>query len=341
MANIPDSGQYIGSLIGQALGDAIGFPVEGQTRAVCSDYVRELIEEGPGLEARPGFVSGQYSDDTQLARELILSFNSRKRFDPVDYAARIADIFSRGRVVGGGLSTLEAATRLARGVPWDQAGTPSPSAGNGSAMRAGPIGLMYFADMKSLVNAAHDQSIITHKDLRWSAGSVAVAGAVALALEQKEIDHVNFLTEIAKLCALVDPAAQAVFTSLIDWVALEPDEALTSIVLAGYAMGSIESWQGLTPFVTGSVLWSLYSFLHSPRSYLDTLATAIGVGGDVDTTAAMAGAISGAYLGIDGIPQDLAVHLMDQGEWGYEDLIQLAITLYEIKVQLGISGPYP
>jgi ADP-ribosylglycohydrolase len=55
----------------------------------------------------------------------------------------------------------------------------------------------------------------------------------------------------------------------------------------------------------------------------------------------MAGAISGAYLGIENLPQNLAEHLTDQGEWGYEDLIQLAVTLYEIKVQLGISEPYP
>lgn len=235
----------------------------------------------------------------------------------------------------------EAAIRLARGAPWDQAGEPSPSAGNGSAMRAGPIGLMFFDDFRSLVNAAQDQGIITHKDIRCSAGAVAIAGAVGLALEQKEIDSVNFLTEIAKLSGVIDPAAETVFTALIDWVDLDPGEALKSIVLAGYAMGSIDNWQGLTPFVTGSVLWSLYSFLHTPHSFLDTMATAIGVGGDVDTTAAMAGAVSGAYLGIENLPQNLAEYLTDQGEWGYEDLIQLAVTLYEIKVQLGISEPYP
>ena len=81
---LPDSGQFIGSLIGQCLGDAMGFPVEGQNYQVCREYVRELIEEGPGLKAMPGFVFGQYSDDSQLARELILSYVARKRFDPVD-----------------------------------------------------------------------------------------------------------------------------------------------------------------------------------------------------------------------------------------------------------------
>jgi len=87
---------------------------------------------------------GQYTDDTQLARELLRSLVERRRFDPADYAARIARLFTEGHVVGQGRATEAAADRLAAGVPWDEAGTPSPAAGNGSAMRAAPIGLMLF-----------------------------------------------------------------------------------------------------------------------------------------------------------------------------------------------------
>jgi ADP-ribosylglycohydrolase len=338
---IPDSGQFIGSLIGQCLGDAIGYPVEGRSPQDCRDFMRELIEEGPGIEKRIGRAFGQYSDDSQLARELILSYIARKRFDPVDYSARIADLFSRGLVIGGGVATREAAMRLARGIPWDHAGAPSPSAGNGSAMRAGPIGMMFFDDRASLVSAARDQGFITHQDSRCSAGAVAIAGAVSLALTHARIDYMHFLEEIAGLAGMVDPAARDAYASLADWVSLEPAQALESMVNAGYAMGEIEDWQGITPFVTGSVMWSLYSFLHSPESYLDAIATAVWVGGDVDTTAAMAGAISGAYLGLGNIPQSLAENLTDQGRWGFEDLIGLASDLYEIKVQLEISEPYP
>jgi ADP-ribosylglycohydrolase len=338
---IPDSGHFIGSLIGQCLGDAIGFPVEGRPPQDCRDFMRELIEAGSEIEKRIGPAFGQYSDDSQLARELILSYVSRKRFDPVDYSARIADLFSRDLIIGGGVATRESAMRLAQGIPWDLAGAPSPSAGNGSAMRAGPIGLMFFDDRASLVSAARDQGFITHQDSRCSAGAVAIAGAVSLALTHSRIDPAGFLEEIAGLAGMVDPAAREAYASLADWVSLEPEEALESMVDAGYAMGEVEDWQGLTPFVTGSVIWSLYSFLHSPGSYLDTITTAVWVGGDVDTTAAMAGAISGAHLGLGNIPQDLAEKLTDQGQWSFEDLIELASELYEIKVQLGISEPYP
>ncbi len=66
--------------------------------------------------------------------------------------------------------------------------------------------------------------------------------------------------------------------------------------------------------VTGSVCWSLYAFLRSPDDYWETICTAIGAGGDTDTTAAMAGGIVGARLGLKGLPQELLARLNDQGD---------------------------
>jgi ADP-ribosylglycohydrolase len=70
-----------------------------------------------------------------------------------------------------------------------------------------------------------------------------------------------------------------------------------------------------------------------PQDYWQTICTAIAVGGDVDTTAAMAGAMSGAHLGLEALPQSLASRLTDQGAWGLEQLVELAHRAYEIKMQ--------
>jgi ADP-ribosylglycohydrolase len=338
---LPDVGQYRGALIGQCLGDAMGFPVEGQPYSVCREYVQEMIEEGPGLRARPGYVFGQYTDDSQLARELILSCVEHQGFNPGDFASRIAQLFSMGRIVGGGIANWEASMRLAGGVPWDLSGEPSPSAGNGSAMRSGPVGLMFFDKTGSLVKAAHDQSYITHKDIRCSVGSVAIAGSVALALANRPIDKPLFIQELARLVSAVDPSAGPVFSSLINWIDLDPGEAIRYMLAEGYVLGDWPDWQGLTPFVTGTVLWSLYSFLRTPDNYLQTIATAIEVGGDVDTTAAMAGAMSGAYLGLENLPADLASHLTDEETWGYEELIELATDLFHLKITKNMISDYP
>jgi ADP-ribosylglycohydrolase len=95
-----------------------------------------------------------------------------------------------------------------------------------------------------------------------------------------------------------------------------------------------DQWDGITPFVIPSVLWSIYSFLRTPADYRETIYTAIRVGGDVDTTAAMAGAISGAYLGVGAVPGELARRLTDRGSWGYEELMALASKCYEFKLKM-------
>jgi ADP-ribosylglycohydrolase len=136
--------------------------------------------------SRGRFPIGQYSDDSQLARELVRSFVERRQFDPADYAARIAALFTEERIVGRGRATEEAAYRIARGVPWQDAGTPAPAAGNGSAMRAAPIGLFFCDDPEALIASAHDQGRITHQDPRCSAGAIAIAGAAAVSSKSEQ-----------------------------------------------------------------------------------------------------------------------------------------------------------
>ena len=54
------------------------------------------------LPARRGFGVGQYTDDSQLARELLVSFTEIGKFDPEHYARRISRLFSENLVVGRG-----------------------------------------------------------------------------------------------------------------------------------------------------------------------------------------------------------------------------------------------
>jgi len=58
-----------------------------------------------------------------------------------------------------------------------------------------------------------------------------------------------------------------------------------------------------------SVPTAIASLALTPDSYKDTIGNAIFLGGDTDTIAAMAGAISGALLGIEAIPEVLLDHL--------------------------------
>ncbi len=324
--------RFAGSLIGQCLGDALGFVVEGYGPAACRGYVDDVLRtDRAGTVGRTPLPFGQYTDDSQLARELMQSYAARGVFDPEDYAARIAAIFSERRIVGRGRTTEEAARRLARAVPWTEAGTPAPAAGNGSAMRAGPIGLIFFDDPQGLAAAARDQGRITHADPRCAAGSAAVAGAVALALEDIAAPPAPAIERLLEWTRPLDATFAAELRNLERWLTLPPDEAGPEIARAGLQPGFSDRWEGISPFVTSSVLWSLYSFLRTPDDYWETICTAIAVGGDVDTTAAMAGAMSGARLGLGALPGDLTAKLIDQGAWGYDELVELATRCHAIK----------
>jgi ADP-ribosylglycohydrolase len=112
---------------------------------------------------------------------------------------------------------------------------------------------------------------------------------------------------------------------LAEWLSLAPEGAARHVHESGLDPAQ-PRWQGISAFVTPSVLWSLYAFLRSPDQYWETICTAIGVGGDTDTMAAIAGAISGARLGVSALPKQLLAYLTDQGEWDCEDLTALAYS---------------
>lgn len=313
-----------GSILGQALGDALGFVVEAQPPQVAREYVAGWLRTGRASHrSHPQYPFGQYSDDTQLARELLVSFLDQGGWDPADYAHRVAELFRERRDVGAGRGTREAALRLLMGVPWHEAGTPAPYAGNGSAMRAGPLGLLR-STRQAICQAAREQSRITHLDPRCAAGSVTVATAVAIAARREPIQVETFLCEIAECAQAEDRSLAGAIMGLRQWAVLTPSEAARHVHEAGLDPAHVDQWRGISAFVTPSVLWSLYSFLRSPDDYWETVCTAIDVGGDTDTMAAIAGAISGARVGMKGLPGDLLSHLNDQGSWDAGQLTHLA-----------------
>jgi ADP-ribosyl-[dinitrogen reductase] hydrolase len=50
-------------------------------------------------------------------------------------------------------------------------------------------------------------------------------------------------------------------------------------------------------------LATVLHFLHASRSFEETLVGVVNQGGDADTTGAIAGAIAGAYHGLEGLPE--------------------------------------
>lgn len=299
--------------------------VEAEPPQVAAAYVSEWLLAGrAGERHHRSFPFGQYSDDTQLARELLLSVRAAGRWIPAAFAGRVAELFRTGRDVGAGPGTRAAAERLLAGTSWRESGSPSPYAGNGSAMRVAPLGVLFGDDPNAVRLAAPEQSRITHRDPRCAAGAVAVAGTVALAAAPGPLDARALLSTVAGWAEAEEPSVGRAVAGVASWLEAPPDEAARRLQAAGLdpARGA---GSGISAFVTPSVAWSLYAFLRTPDDYWTAVCTAIAVGGDTDTMAAMTGAMAGARLGPAALPAVLLDRLTDQGTWNASELSALAI----------------
>lgn len=296
--------RFRGCLLGLALGDALGAPYEFGPREDIPGRGRLFARFGRVMDLPVGTVT----DDTQMTMALARSLVERGRLDGEDLAQRFARLWQEGRIIGPGLASSEAAGRILSGVEWYKAGCPEGRAGNGTAMRVAPVGLLRFDDPEALIEDARTQSIITHTDKRAVAGAVVIARAVSLCLQADGLDTEEFVAEMARVARLDCPELAEYLEKLPAWLEAPREEAVGEIVRAGQPgfTGSI-----VTPFVVPTVLASLYSFLRSPDDYQESVACAIGFGGDTDTLGAITGAVSGARLGEGALPGHLLRHLRE------------------------------
>ena len=298
--------------------------VEARPPETAAAYVRDTLLTGrAGSRAHPDFPFGQYSDDTQFARELLLSIREAGQWSASEFAERVAALVREGRDVGAGPGTRGAALLLAAGTPWQSSGAPPPYAGNGSAMRVAPLGALLADEIPTLRRIAAEQSRITHLDSRCTAGSVAVACATALAASDG-FEPLAALARIATWVGADDAAMGQAIAAIADWLPLAPEDAAMRLRRAELDPEHVLLWRGISAYVVPSVAWSLYAFLRSPDDYWTAVCTAIGVGGDTDTMAAMTGAMAGARLGVGALPSGLLARLTDRGTWDAGQLEALA-----------------
>ena len=83
-----------------------------------------------------------------------------------------------------------------------------------------------------------------------------------------------------------------------------------------------------------SVVTASACFAIAPNSYEKTIARAMALGNDTDTVMGMAGAISGAHLGVGAIPEKL-IGMLEHGPLGVEGVITMATRLHEKRFQGG------
>ena len=309
MSLLPREDQFVGALAGCAVGDALGAPLEGRSR----QEIAKVTDLTAGFHPFRTYSAGQYTDDTQQTIAIARSIVDSGGVDGAAIAREFVKLWQSGEIVGQGPVADRAVKRLIVGTSWQAAAHAGDPPLNGAAMRVSPIGLWNFDRTERLAEDARTSSIVTHRHPMAIAGTIAVATAIAHASTSRSIDTADFLRLTSQSIAQQSPGFAEHILALRDWLELDETAALAAIVSASGQPPHRRGF-GISALVEPTVLASLYAFLKHPNDYCATVDRAIRVGGDVDTTAAIAGAICGAHNGVDAIPGHLVAGVKDSAE---------------------------
>ena len=292
----------VGSVLGLALGDALGAPFEFLRAVQVPDPLPAFELDWMGLP------SGTTTDDTAMARTLARSLVERGALDTKDVLARHIgwlgtrppDVGNLTRIV---LSRAAAGATDAAREYVEQRG-PEVSAGNGSVMYCAPLGVAYAFRPDELFTLAPALSAVTHWDERCRTACLAITLAVAALVRGEAGDR-----------AVIDAV-----TAVVD---REGGEELEYLVeAAGRARPIDGPDMGFALFTAGIAL----QVAAEQPGFEEGLRHVVGLGGDADTNAAVTGALLGALHGRPGLPGAWLDRLQDRDriERGAGDLAELA-----------------
>jgi poly(ADP-ribose) glycohydrolase ARH3 len=271
--------RFVGSLLGLALGDALGARHEGGPIGQAAWW---LLGLGKGDLLR-------WSDDTEMALGLAASLVEKGGVDADHLARTWAEGMSATRGYGSGARRL--LTMIRAGADWRDANCaifPDGSFGNGAAMRAAPLGLFYHREPAELDRAARRAAEITHAHPLGIEGGVLIARATAMALAGN-----------LDLDALRDGCREDEFRDLLTIAMRDLDR---DAVVRRLGNG-IEAHRSAVTAV---------HVAHRFREFLPMIEFIISLGGDTDTIGAMAGGIFGARHGTAALPAEPLARLEER-----------------------------
>ncbi len=280
--------RFLGTLLGLAVGDALGAPFEG---GKAGTFRAEGMVAGGPWQLDPG----QWTDDTSMALCLAASivecggFNAKDQMDRYlrwrdeGYMSSTETCFDIGITVNTALSRY-----AETGDPY-AGSTDERSAGNGSLMRLAPISMYLVHDAGRAKELASQMSKTTHAATEAVDCCRYFAGLLVGALRGDSKDlllsdlyspvYNYWLFQHVALTRRVDAIARGVYKT----------KQAHELPATGYVIDTMEA-----------ALWAF----HQSSSFREGALLAVNLGNDADTTAAVYGQLAGAHYGLEGIPSE-------------------------------------
>ena len=273
--------RVVGGILGLTLGDALGAPFEFRRAHDIPSPIPAF--ELPWMDRPPG----SWTDDTAMARNLWTSLIATGgTLDTDDVLKRHLE-WLQTSPPDIGSQTVAALREHQRGTPdaakavFDRRG-PEVSAGNGSVMYCAPLGLAYADRAGDLLEAAPALSAVTHWDERCKTACVAVTLTAAALVRGDDPES----------------AVRGALARVADRDGGEELDYLTGA--AGVERPIDGPDQGFSLFAAGVAL----RLAGEGKPFEDGLREVVALGGDTDTNASVAGALLGAFHGVDALPPD-------------------------------------
>jgi|GEM_PF-226239 len=259
--------QAIGSLLGLAIGDALGTTLEFMRNPPLDRSLWHTEITGEGAFNVP---VGGWTDDTSMALALGYAYKSKKGFDAEQISINFRAWWLDGeyswanKCIDIGSATLSALTRLnyrKHGESFYQGSTSPDSSGNGGIMRLAPSVIANARNLDLSVEESVLQSRVTHAS-----------------------DECCLYADLlARVLYAGDP-----FIKDVDDYVLPDTTPWSDLPATGYVKDTFQT-----------AMWAA----RNSDSFEECLVLAVNRRGDADTVGAVAGQIAGAMYGYSAIPE--------------------------------------
>ena len=268
-------------IIGLAIADAMGVPLEGMTRDIL---LNQPVVEMMGNLAN-NMPKGSFSDDTSLTLATVDAIIQKGKIDTKEIANNFLRWATEGAYTptgvafGIGSTTNEAIDRISEGIKPEKCGLKeSKNNGNGSLMRMCPIVYYCYSkryNSKKVLDVVTKVSSITHaNEISILACFIYVMFGIEL-LEQRD-----FYSAYQRIRTLNYSKFSEEALSKFERILVKDIRTLSveDIKSTGYVVDTLEA-----------TLWLLFN----TESYNQAVIGAINLGGDTDTIGACTGALAG------------------------------------------------
>lgn len=268
--------------------------------SVADAFGEQLLHAGPHtralmLDARAAPVgrTWMWTDDTIMAVSIVENLAAHGHIDSASLATAFGDRYTADAGRGYGRGAHQVLDAISHGMPYDVAARllfdGQGSMGNGGGMRSAPIGAYFCTDLAAVVDNARRSAAPTHTHPEGVAGAIAVAIAAARVFAG-ERDPRALLATVVEYTPVGETRSR--LARAIPMLGAEPLTVATELG-NGAAVTSADT----IPFA----VWAAATHL---GDYPAALWACGDVGGDIDTTCAIAGGIVVGAVGLAGVPAE-------------------------------------